>query len=222
MVDDEPDILEIISYNLQKEGYKVYTADNGIEAIKKASKIKPDLIILDVMMPDMDGIEVCEHIRNTPSLQNTLITFLTARTEDYSLACRASSGAQMDYLTKPIKPKVLIGKIKSLIRRLPQKDNNDSILKISDIYIDRNSYTVIKKNTEIVLAPKEFELLYLLTKQPGKVFKREDILSKIWGDEVVVGSRTIDVHIRKLREKIGDEYFKTLKGIGYKFVLPKI
>ena len=218
LVDDEPDILEILSYNLSAEGYQISTASNGIEAVKKAKKHLPHLIIMDVMMPEMDGIEACEKIRMLPQLKDTIITFLTARGEDYSQVAGFEAGAD-DYITKPIKPKVLISKIKSLLRRL----NDDSskviseVVQIGELTIDREAYKIISKGKEIVLPRKEFELLSLLASKPGKVFKRDEILDKVWGNEVVVGGRTIDVHIRKLREKIGDNSFKTIKGVGYKF-----
>ncbi|MDG1673184.1 MAG: response regulator transcription factor [Flavobacteriaceae bacterium] len=218
LVDDEPDILEIISYNLSAQGYNVFTANNGLQAIKKAKKEQPQLIILDVMMPEMDGIEACEHIRKIPELQHTLITFLTARGEDYSQVAGFEAGAD-DYITKPIKPKVLVSKIKSLLRRLNTKIDSPSkdLIELENLIIDREAYKIVFEGTDIVLPRKEFELLYLLASKPGKVFKREDILDKIWGNEVVVGGRTIDVHIRKLREKLGDKRFKTIKGVGYKF-----
>ncbi|WP_121666984.1 response regulator transcription factor [Mesonia aquimarina] len=218
LVDDEPDILEIIGYNLTAEGYQVVTADNGAKAVKMAKKKTPDLIILDVMMPEMDGIEACEQIRKIPSLENTLITFLTARGEDYSQVAGFDAGAD-DYITKPIKPKVLLSKVKALLRRLKSDEAEENIVKIGDLTINRDEYKILNGKSEIVLPRKEFELLSLLASQPGKVFKREDILNKVWGNEVVVGGRTIDVHIRKLREKIGDDKFKTVKGVGYKFVL---
>lgn len=217
LVDDDSDILEFVGYNLEKEGFQVFTAKNGLEAIKKAKKELPHLIIMDVMMPEMDGIEACEHIRKQPELSKTVITFLTARSEDYSQLAGFEAGAD-DYITKPIKPKVLVSKVKALLRR-SMGEENGSMLNIRDLVIDRDEYKVMHKNEEIVLPRKEFELLWLLTSQPGKVFKREEILDKVWGSEVVVGDRTIDVHIRKLREKIGDDYFKTVKGVGYKFVV---
>lgn len=217
LVDDEPDILEIVGYNLTTEGYSVITAENGADAVKKAKKHQPHLIILDVMMPEMDGIEACEQIRAIPELNNTLITFLTARGEDYSQMAGFDAGAD-DYITKPIKPKVLVSKIKGLLRRFKDDEQSDAIVKIGNITINREEYKVISKGKEIVLPRKEFELLSLLASKPGKVFKREEILDKVWGSEVVVGGRTIDVHIRKLREKIGDKSFKTVKGVGYKFI----
>ena len=218
LVDDEPDILEIVGYNLSSEGYHVITAENGIKAVKLAKKKKPDLIILDVMMPEMDGIEACEQIRKIPELQNTIITFLTARGEDYSQVAGFDAGAD-DYITKPIKPKLLISKVKALLRRLKAEEGEENITTIGELTINRDEYRILKGKEEIILPRKEFELLSLLASNPGKVFKREDILNKVWGNEVVVGGRTIDVHIRKLREKIGDKKFKTVKGVGYKFVI---
>ncbi len=218
LVDDEADILEIVGYNLSSEGYQVITASNGIEAIEKAKKHKPQLIILDVMMPEMDGIEACEKLRGIPDLSNTIITFLTARGEDYSQIAGFDAGAD-DYITKPIKPKVLVSKVKALLRRLKESDNpSDTIIKVGALVINREEYKITNKGQEIILPRKEFELLSLLATKPNKVFKREEILDKVWGNEVVVGGRTIDVHIRKLREKIGDKSFKTVKGVGYKFV----
>lgn len=217
LVDDEPDILEIVGYNLTAEGYNVITAENGAEAVKKAKKHLPHLIIMDVMMPEMDGIEACEQIRAIPELNNILITFLTARGEDYSQMAGFDAGAD-DYITKPIKPKVLVSKIKGLLRRFKEEENLESVVKIGNITINREEYKIISKGKEIILPRKEFELLSLLATKPGKVFKREEILDKVWGNEVVVGGRTIDVHIRKLREKIGDKSFKTVKGVGYKFI----
>lgn len=218
LVDDEPDILEIIEYNLSAEGYQVFTAENGVEAIKKAKKHHPHLIILDVMMPEMDGIEACEKMRGIPDLSDTIITFLTARGEDYSQVAGFEAGAD-DYITKPIKPKVLISKVKALLRRFKETSAEEASVNLGNLVINREEYKVIKNKKEIALPRKEFELLALLTSKPGKVFKREDILDKVWGNEVVVGGRTIDVHIRKLREKIGDDSFKTVKGVGYKFVI---
>ena len=217
LVDDELDILEIIGYNLSAEGYNVVTAQNGLEAIKKAKKHKPKLIILDVMMPEMDGIEACEKLRLIPELSETVITFLTARGEDYSQVAGFEAGAD-DYITKPIKPKVLTSKVKSLLRRFKTQDDSQQILKLGNITINREEYKIFVDTQEMVLPRKEFELLSLLASKPGKVFKREDILDRVWGNDVVVGGRTIDVHIRKLREKIGEQKFKTIKGVGYKFV----
>ncbi len=217
LVDDEPDILEIVGYNLRSEGYLIYTASNGLDAIKTAKKIIPHLILLDIMMPEMDGIEACEKIRKIPSLEHVIISFLSARGEDYSQVAGFEAGAD-DYITKPIKPKVLTSKVKSLLRRLKNENNTASITIIGNIKIDRDEYVIYKDNVKITLPRKEFELFSLLTSKPGKVFKREVILDTVWGNDVVVGGRTIDVHIRKLREKIGDDYFKTVKGVGYKFV----
>ena len=221
LVDDEPDILEIVGYNLKNEGYQIFTASNGNEAIKSAKKNIPHLILLDIMMPEMDGIEACEKIRKIKSLENVIISFLTARGEDYSQVAGFESGAD-DYITKPIKPKVLVSKVKSLLRRLKAENQADSTVVVGDITINRDEYVVFKGDKKIFLPRKEFELFSLLTSKPGKVFKRETILDRVWGNEVVVGGRTIDVHIRKLREKIGDDYFKTVKGVGYKFVLEGI
>ncbi len=226
LVDDEQDILEIVGYNLKQEGYSVFTAENGVQAIEKAKEVKPDLIILDVMMPEMDGIEACEQIRALPELKNTIITFFTARSEDYSQIAGFDAGAD-DYISKPVKPKVLISKIKGLLRRLTndlttkttKPELATDTLVVGDIQINREEYKIIKGEVELVLPRKEFELFYLLASKPGKVFKREEILDKVWGNEVIVGGRTIDVHIRKLREKIGDEVFKTIKGVGYKIEL---
>jgi len=220
LVDDEPDILEIIGYNLTDEGYNVVTAENGVEAIKKAKKHLPQLIILDVMMPEMDGMEACENLRKIPELEKTIITFLSARGEDYSQVAGFNAGAD-DYITKPIRPKVLVSKVQALLRRFNKEANvaEDNSIKVGKLLIDRDEYKVILDKNELVLPRKEFELLALLASKPGKVFKREDILHKVWGEEVVVGGRTIDVHIRKLREKIGDDSFKTIKGVGYKFVV---
>ena len=217
LVDDELDILEIIGYNLSAEGYNVVTAQNGVEAIKKAKKHKPELIILDVMMPEMDGIEACEKLRLLPELSETVITFLTARGEDYSQVAGFDAGAD-DYITKPIKPKVLTSKVKSLLRRFKTQDESQQIIKLGNITINREEYKIFVDTQEKILPRKEFELLSLLASKPGKVFKREDILDRVWGNDVIVGGRTIDVHIRKLREKIGEQKFKTIKGVGYKFV----
>ena len=218
LVDDEPDIIEIVSYNLKSEGYQIFTATNGLEAVTSAKKNSPHLILLDIMMPKMDGIEACEKIRKISSLENVIISFLTARGEDYSQVAGFEAGAD-DYITKPIKPKVLVSKVKSLLRRLKSKKESEETYTVGDIIIDREEYVVYKAGVKISLPRKEFELFSLLTSKPGKVFKREVILDTVWGNEVVVGGRTIDVHIRKLREKIGDDHFKTVKGVGYKFVL---
>lgn len=215
LVDDDADILEIVGFNLEAENYQVYTAKNGKEALTIAKKETPNLVILDVMMPEMDGIETCEHMRKLPELNNTIITFLTARGEDYSQVAGFDVGAD-DYITKPIKPKLLVSKVKALLRRVKEDAAAEDILRIGDIEINREEYKIVKDNQEIILPRKEFELFYLLASKPGKVFKREEILDKVWGNEVIVGGRTIDVHIRKLREKIGDELFKTIKGVGYK------
>jgi two-component system alkaline phosphatase synthesis response regulator PhoP len=216
LVDDEPDILEIIRYNLTAEGYQIVTAENGVEAIEQAIKVNPQLIIMDVMMPKMDGIEACEKIRKIPELSETVITFLTARGEDYSQMAGFEAGAD-DYITKPIKPKVLVSKVKALMRRFKGEEEIEKI-KLGNLTINREEYKILLGKEEMTLPRKEFELLALLASKPGKVFKREDILDSIWGNEVIVGGRTIDVHIRKLREKIGDDKFKTVKGVGYKFV----
>ncbi|CAM3317119.1 response regulator transcription factor [Aequorivita lipolytica] len=217
LVDDEPDILEIVRYNLTSEGYHIETAENGLEAIEKAKSVKPQLIIMDVMMPKMDGMEACEKIRNIPELSETVITFLTARGEDYSQMAGFEAGAD-DYITKPIKPKVLVSKVKALLRRFKEEEEDEKI-KLGNLTINREEYKILLGKKEMVLPRKEFELLALLASKPGKVFKREDILDTIWGNDVIVGGRTIDVHIRKLREKIGDDKFKTVKGVGYKFVV---
>lgn len=216
LVDDEPDILEIVGYNLSQEGYQIVTASNGKEAIQKAQKELPNLIIMDVMMAEMDGMEACENIRKIPELSNVIITFLTARSEDYSQVAGFDAGAD-DYITKPIKPKLLVSKVKALLRRTREEEKNSDTLNVGGIEINREEYKIIKDNQEIALPRKEFELFYLLASKPGKVFKRDEILDKVWGNEVVVGGRTIDVHIRKLREKIGEDLFKTIKGVGYKF-----
>lgn len=215
LVDDEQDILEIVGYNLAQEGYQIVTATNGKEAIIKAKKELPHLIIMDVMMPEMDGMEACENIRKLPELSNVIITFLTARSEDYSQVAGFDAGAD-DYITKPIKPKLLVSKVKALLRRLKSEDQTTETLNVGGIEINREEYKIIKEGREIILPRKEFELFYLLASKPGKVFKREEILDKVWGNEVIVGGRTIDVHIRKLREKIGEDLFKTIKGVGYK------
>lgn len=217
LVDDEPDILELVGFHLRKEGYTVFTASGGKEGVEIARKEQPALIILDVMMPDMDGMETCEKIRQIPQLKDTLVTFLTALAEDYSMMAGFDAGAD-DYITKPVKPKVLVSKIKALLRRAGGQDvQAETSLAAGDLVIDRDRYVVVNKGREIVLPRKEFELLSLLTSRPGRVFKRDEIMDTVWGNEVVVGGRTIDVHIRKLREKIGEDYFKTIKGVGYKF-----
>lgn len=219
LVDDEPDILEIVSYNLENEGYQIFTATNGLEAIKKSKEIHPHLILLDVMMPQMDGIEACEKIRQIDNLKDVIIAFFTARGEDYSQLAGFDAGAD-DYITKPVKPKILISKVKSLLRRLKEESSEAIyITTVGNIVINREEYFIQKKKKKIILPRKEFELIALLASKPGKVFKREVILEKVWGNDVIVGGRTIDVHIRKLREKIGDEYFSTVKGVGYKFTI---
>ena len=218
-VDDEPDILEILKYNLSNEGYNVSTAADGKSAIEMAYNISPNLIIMDVMMPNMDGIEACEKLRSDDKFNDTIIMFLTARGEDYSHVAAYDAGAD-DYVTKPVKPKVLVSKVKGLLRRLKKviaKDINEIVF--DDIKIDREKYKVYISDKVLNLPRKEFELLYLLASKPDKVYKREKIMETVWGSEVVVGDRTIDVHIRKLREKVGDKYFKTIKGVGYKFVI---
>ncbi len=224
LVDDEVDILEFISYNLEKEGFKVYTAQNGAEAIKIAEKKVPHLIILDVMMPEMDGIAACEELRKIPALQSCIIAFLTARGEDYSQIAGFEAGAD-DYITKPIRPKVLVSRVKALLKRTGGNGtsaaaavDNANTVSNGDLVIDKERYLIKMNGEEMILPRKEFELLSLLVSKPGKVFTREEIYYSVWGDNVVVGDRTIDVHIRKLREKIGNEHIKTLKGIGYKFV----
>lgn len=220
LVDDEPDILEIVGYNLSQAGYQITTAANGKEAIRQAKKTIPHLIIMDVMMPEMDGMEACEQIREIPELKDVIIAFLTARSEDYSQVAGFEVGAD-DYIAKPIKPKLLISKVKGLLRRLKEdepKESNTSI-NIGELYINREEYKIVNNGKTIILPRKEFELLYLLASKPGKVFTRTEILDKVWGNEVVVGGRTIDVHIRKLREKIDDDLFKTIKGVGYKMEL---
>ena len=217
LVDDEPDIIEILRYNLTQEGYDVITAKDGESAIKKVENNHPHLIIMDIMMPKMDGIEACSIIRSNPKFIDTIIVFLTARGEDYSHVAAYDAGAD-DYITKPIKPKVFISKIKGLLRRLKKENILESKIEIGNLLIDRDEYKVKVSGKTILLPRKEFELLYLLASKPEKVFKREKIMQSIWGADVVVGDRTIDVHMRKLREKLGDVYFKTVKGVGYKFV----
>ena len=216
VVDDEPDILELVQYNLEKEGFAVRTAFNGLEAIDLASQWSPDLILLDVMMPEMDGMETCIKIRENAKLDRAVIAFLTARSEDYSQIAGFDAGAD-DYITKPIKPRVLLSRIKALLRRGTKGAESKPVFSGKTLTIDRDRYVVIRTGEEMNLPKKEFELLSLLVSQPGKVFTRSAILSEVWGNDVVVGDRTIDVHIRKLREKLGDHYFKTVKGVGYKF-----
>ena len=217
LVDDEPDILEFVSYNLKKEGYQVFTAKNGREAIFNAVEINPHLIILDVMMPEMDGMETCVELKKIAQLENTIIVFLTARGEDYSQLAGFEAGAD-DYISKPIKPGLLISRVKALLRRYSgQPAESSGLLTAGSITIDKERYVIVKDGREVVLPKKEFELLTLLVNKPNKVFSREEIFAKVWGNNVVVGDRTIDVHIRKLREKIGVECIKTIKGVGYKF-----
>lgn len=219
IVDDEPDILELIEYNLNKEGYQVFVARNGQEAVAEAKKVLPDLIILDVMMPKMDGIEACRIMRTMPEFKNTFMVFLTARSEEYSEIAGFNVGAD-DYIAKPIKPRALVSRINAILRRnQPSDEESDNKLEIGDLVIDREAFLVFQGGEKIVLAKKEFELLYLLASKPGKVYTRESILKNIWEDSVVVTNRTIDVHIRKLREKLGENYVSTVKGVGYKFEL---
>ncbi len=219
IVDDEEDILELIEFNLLKEGYQVFTARNGQDGITEAKKIKPDLIILDVMMPKMDGIEACRIMRSLPEFKHTFMVFLTARNEEYSEIAGFNVGAD-DYIAKPIKPRALVSRINAILRRNGQQEgdsNQVKSLEIADLRIDREAFLVYKNGQKVVLAKKEFELLYLLASRPGKVFTREQILKSIWEDSVIVTNRTIDVHIRKLREKLGEQYVGTVKGVGYKF-----
>ena len=217
VVDDDPDIVEILRYNLSLAGYEVKSASNGKECIKKATLFIPELILLDVMMPEMDGIEACSLLKEIPSLINTRIIFLSARNEDYTQLSAFDAGAD-DYISKPVKPKILLKKIASIIKRIYSNSNDEHIIKLNEITINRNKFVVVKENIEINLPKKEFELFFLLASKPGNVFTRDQIMSKVWGSDIIVGDRTIDVHIRKLREKIGDLYFKTVKGVGYKFV----
>lgn len=221
LVDDENDILEFVGYNLRKEGFEVYTASNGMEAVRLAEEVMPHLILLDVMMPEMDGIETCEVIRHNPKLKNILVAFLTARGEDYSQIAGFEAGGD-DYIAKPIKPKVLVSRIKALLKRfdsaITEAKGGDLLINVAGIVIDKERFMVVKEGEDLVLPKKEFELLALLHSKPNKVFTREEIFSSIWGDNIIVGDRTIDVHIRKLREKIGEDYIKTIKGVGYKFV----
>lgn len=216
LVDDEQDILEFVGYNLSKEGYEVITANNGKDAISLAQKEEPDLIILDVMMPEMDGIETCLELRNVEKLKDTLIVFLSARGEDYSQVAGFDAGAD-DYIPKPIKPRLLVSRVKAILRRKGAQQEEGLTEEQGGIRIDREKYLIYKDNKEYSFPKKEFELLALLISKPGKVFTREVILESVWGGEVVVGDRTIDVHVRKLREKLGDQYIKTIKGVGYKF-----
>lgn len=216
LVDDEPDILELLKFNLVKEGFDVETADNGKLGIEIASKFKPDIILLDVMMPEMDGIETCIRLRENKDLKNTIIAFLTARNEDYSQIAGFESGAD-DYINKPVKPRVLISRVRALLRRSGGAVEREQQISASGISINRERYIVTKNGEDLSLPKKEFELLALLMSKPGKVFTRDTILNDVWGQEIIVGDRTIDVHIRKLREKIGEDHIKTVKGVGYKF-----
>ena len=219
LVDDEQDILEILSYNLEKEGYKVFTANNGNEGIAKAEEIIPDLILLDVMMPEKDGIETCQEMRQIKELQKTLIVFLSARAEEFSQLAGYDAGAN-DYIVKIIKPKVLISKVNALLQLSTQVSESQSkVLELGDLIIDKDNFKVTKARENLLLPKKEFDLLYLLASNTQKVFKREEILDKVWGNDVIVGERTIDVHIRRLREKLGDDSIQTLKGIGYKLTV---
>lgn len=216
LVDDEQDIIDLVRYNLEKEDFEVFTAANGKQALEVAKAEIPDLILLDVMMPEMDGMETCNELRQLPDLSHVIIAFLTARSEDYSQIAGFDAGAD-DYITKPIKPRVLVSRVKALLRRGPGKDESANSVPSKGIVIDKERYIVFKDGQELTLPKKEFELLSLLMSQPGRVFTRESILSSVWGNDVIVGDRTIDVHIRKLREKLGDANFKTVKGVGYKF-----
>ena len=218
VVDDEPDILEILRYNLVREGYEVFTASDGEEGVRLAQQEKPDLVVLDIMMPKMDGVEVCRTLRSNHQFDQTLIAFLTARDEDYSQIAALDVGGD-DYITKPIRPRVFMSRIKALLRRPGRTEvfDEENVINMGDLQIDKERVMVKKGDLEIELAKKEFELLSLLVSKPGKVFTREEIFRRVWGTDVIVGNRTIDVHIRKLREKIGEKYIKTIKGIGYKF-----
>jgi len=218
LVDDEPDILEFIGYNLRKEGYEVHTSNNGKDGLAKAKAVHPHLIILDVMMPEMDGIETCREIRQVPDLRGTIVIFLTARGEDYSQIAGFEAGAD-DYVTKPIKPRVLVSRVKALLRRykVEQGEKAAQLVEVDEFSIDREKYLVIKEGKEFHLPRKEFELLSLLVSKPNKVFTRDEILSSIWGDDVVVGDRTIDVHVRKIRERLETPNIRTVKGVGYKY-----
>jgi len=216
LVDDEEDILDFVSYNLRKEGFVVHTSLNGRDALKIAKKDPPNLILLDLMMPEMDGIETCQELKRFPELKETIIVFFTARSEDFTQILGLDAGAD-DYITKPIKPSVLISKVNSLLRRIPVQEEEPTLYKAGDITVDRDKYLIFIEGREIQLARKEFELLDTMASKPGKVFTREDILTRIWDEDVVVGERTIDVHIRKIREKTGTDHIKTIKGVGYKF-----
>lgn len=217
LIDDEPDILDFLQYNLEKEGYKVYTAKNGLEGVEMVQKIRPSLVLIDVMMPVMDGIEACYTIRNDSSIQQPIIAFLTSRAEDYSQVAGFEAGAD-DYIAKPIRPRLLVSKVESLLRRLRGDVQTEKNLAVSGISVNREKFIVEKKDEQIQLPKKEFELLELLLSRPGKVFTRDEILNLVWGNEAIVGERTIDVHVRKLREKLGDDYIRTIKGVGYTFV----
>ena len=216
IVDDDSDILEILRYNLCLAGYNVKIAINGKEAIKKAKLFIPDIILLDIMMPEMDGIKACTQIKTIPKLFDTIIVFLSARSEDFTQIAAFDAGGD-DYITKPVRPKILLKKIESILKRLKSVNNDKSTIELKNIIINRMEYKVVKDGVDIVLPRKEFELFYLLASKPGNVFTRFDIMNKVWGSNVIVGDRTIDVHIRKLREKVGNSYFKTIKGVGYKF-----
>ena len=218
VVDDEEPILELLKYNLEKQGYDVKTAIDGFSAVDIAKRFHPDLVLLDIMMPKMDGVETCRQLRGIPELQNTFVVFLTARAEEYSEVAAFDVGAD-DYITKPIKPRALMSRISALFRRDSKKKITSSQIKIGDLVIDRTSYTIKIKGKEISLPKKEFELLFFLAQNPNKVFSRDDLLQNIWGSDVYVLARTVDVHIRKVREKIGDDYITTVKGVGYKFNL---
>ena len=216
VVDDDKDIVEILKYNLKNSGYSVKSANNGIEAIKKAKKFLPDVILMDVMMPEMSGIEACSEIKEINELSNTIIIFLSARNEDYTQISAYDAGAD-DYISKPIKPKVLLKKISNIAKKINSEKNLSQILNLGNIIINKEEYVVYKDKNEIILPRKAFELLFLLASKPERVFKREEIMNHVWGTQVVVGDRTIDVHIRKLREKLGDVCIQTVKGVGYKF-----
>ena len=216
VVDDDKDIVEILKYNLKNSGYSVKSANNGIEAIKKAKKFLPDVILMDVMMPEMSGIEACSEIKEINELSNTIIIFLSARSEDYTQISAYDAGAD-DYISKPIKPKVLLKKIFNIAKKINSEKNLSQILNLGNIIINKEEYVVYKDKNEIILPRKAFELLFLLASKPERVFKREEIMNHVWGTQVVVGDRTIDVHIRKLREKIGEKHIRTIKGVGYKF-----
>lgn len=216
LVDDEPDVLEFLGYNLRKEGYQIFACSNGRDAIETAANILPHLIIMDVMMPSMDGIEACREIKQSPELESTVVIFLTARGEDYSQIAGFEAGAD-DYVTKPIKPRVLTSRVKALLRRYRENENRLTVLRVGGLIIDKEKYQVVQDGLEIVLPRKEFELLLALASKPNKVFSREEIFARVWGNDVIVGDRTIDVHVRKIREKIGLKNIKTIKGVGYKF-----